>query len=239
VKKSMELFGLAILCVWLAACGGAQSASGPQKLTAAQQAAQDQMDTAVAGANKTAAAYKAMDNVSLITKLNEQSAARMEPFNSPAYRELVGRTDVDPQALVAAVEAARNGDGLLALLLVRKQNQKAYEGIPAEVRAAVLTDALRTEKRFNTWGLPGTYMEDAPKAMIEAGQSGAPALRKLLTDTRPSPMMGAKELSVAQDYHFRVCDYALAYLEKIEGKPAGPLPMALAARDALIREMMK
>jgi hypothetical protein len=99
VKKSMELFGLAILCAWLAACGGAQSASGPQKLTAAQQAAQDQMDTAVAGANKTAAAYKAMDNVSLITKLNEQSAARMEPFNSPAYRELVGRTDVDPQAM--------------------------------------------------------------------------------------------------------------------------------------------
>lgn len=239
MRRPTDLFLLILLCSVLPGCNRTREAQGSQPLTPQQQTAKDQMDAAVAGAAKTAAAYKAMKNAELIEKLDEQSAARKEPFNSPAYRELVGRNDVDPKALAAEVEKTRNGDGLLALLLLRRQNQKAYNAIPAAVRAAVLTDALATSKRFNTWGLPNTYREDAPQALIEAGESAVPALKRLLSDKRPAPMMGSKEAMISQKYHLRVCDYALAYLERIKGDTSFRLPESVAGRDEKINEIPK
>jgi hypothetical protein len=231
--------GLALTFACLMACsGGSKDSPTSKALTSEQRSAKEQVDVAVEGAKKTAANYKAMNNDALLQKLMEQSVARKEPFNSPAYREMAGR-DLDPKSLVAAVTTANGGDALLPLLLLRKQNQQAYLGISPEARAKVLTDALATSNRFNTWGLPNTYSEDAPKALLEVGDAATAALERLLSDTRPAPLFGSKEYMIYRRYQFRVCDYAFAYLEKIEGKDAAGMPVSPSDRDALIKSIIK
>jgi hypothetical protein len=190
-------------------------------------------------ATQTAQSYKNMDVPSLLTKLAEQSIAKREPFNSLAYRELKGRTDVPADSLVSLVHQSKNGNVLLPLLLLRKLHEKEYLAIPAEERAAVLTDALQNSKVFNTWGLPHLYLEDASKAMIETGKSTYPALRRMLSDTRPAPVFGSKEYMEYKRYHYRVCDYALFFLEKTEGKAVFRMPASAADRDSLIKGRLK
>jgi hypothetical protein len=228
--------GLVLLCVCLAGCGNQQNgAAAAKRLTPEQQKAQSQLASTMVQAAQTAQNYKAMDNAALLSRLAEQSAMRKESFNSPAYRELRYRTDVDPAALVAQVKKSPNADGLLPLLLLREQNQKAYQGIPAETRAAVLTDALQKSTWFNSWGVPGVYLEDASRAMLETGKSTVPALRGMLKDTRPAPVFWSQMLSV--QYNYRVCDYALFFLDEIQGNKNLKMPVAVADRDALINKI--
>jgi hypothetical protein len=178
-----------------------------------------------------------MDSAALLSKLMEQSKAQREPFNSPAYRELRTRTNVDSNALVALVKQNDNAAGLLPLLLLRKLDNKSYLGVPADIRAKILTDALENSKFFNTWGLPGFYLEDASYAMLEAGKSAVPALRRMLSNTRPAPLFGSQEAMLSDEYKYRVCDYALFFLRKIDGQDTFQLPTALPDRDSLIKQM--
>jgi hypothetical protein len=233
------LFSIA-LCMGLAGCGG-RTQNPP--LSPAQQIAKDKLDSLQRMADQTAQTYKNMDVPTLLNKLSEQSAAKKEPFNSLAYRELKGR-DVPAASLVSLVDQTKNADTLLPLLLLRKLHEKEYLVISPEERAAVLTDALQTSKMFNAWGLPHLYLEDASKAMIEAGKSTEPALRRMLSDTRPAPVFGSKGYMEYRRYKYRVCDYALFFLEKIEldksqGNPDFRMPMSPAERDILIKAMSK
>ena len=107
------------------------------------------------------------------------------------------------------------------------------------MRAKVLTDALQTAVKFNTWGVPGFYQEDASKALIDIGLSAVPALRRMLMNTRPAPVFGSQEYMVFKRYQFRLCDYALYALEKIQGNPDFVMPVSVDERDALIRQMLK
>ena len=91
-----------------------------------------------------------MSDTELISKLAEQSKKQVEPFNLPAYRELITRKNVDSSLLVAQVNQAKNGDALLPLLLLRTRNTMAYNNISKNARAAILTDALDSSKTFNT-----------------------------------------------------------------------------------------
>jgi hypothetical protein len=190
-------------------------------------------------AAQTAQTYKNMDIPTLLGKLAEQSAAKKEPFNSLAYRELQGRSDVPADSLVALIHQTNNGNALLPLLLLRKLHEQQYLAIPAEERAAVLTDALQNSKMFNTWGLPHLYLEDASKAMLETGKSAYPALRRMLSDTRPAPVFGSKQFLEYKRYNYRVCDYALFFLEETQGKKEFRMPVSAADRDSLIKEMSK
>jgi hypothetical protein len=156
--------------------------------------------------------------------------------SSLAYRELKTRTDVDPKALTAQVDENQNAAGLLPLLLLRKQNNQAYMAVSAETRAKVLTDALQASKTFNTWGLPGVYLEDASNAMIETGRPTVPALQRLTGDCRPAPIFGSKEYMLAQQYKYRLCDYALFFLRRIEGDAQFTLPKTAPERDALLKQ---
>lgn len=176
-----------------------------------------------------------MDNATLLTHLTEQSRALRESFNSLSYRELKTRTNVDRNALTALVRANQNVGGLLPLLLLRRLDNRAYMAVPAETRGAVLTDALKASKNFNTWGLPGVYLEDASNAMFEAGNSTVPALKRMLEETRPAPLFGSKEYMLAQRYKYRLCDYALFFLKRIQGDAKFKLPATSAERDALIK----
>jgi hypothetical protein len=75
--------------------------------------------------------------------------------------------------------------------------------------------------------------------MIEAGKSAESALRRMLSDTRPAPVFGSKGYMEYRRYGYRVCDYALFFLEKIEGNADFRMPMSAAERDALIKGMSK
>jgi hypothetical protein len=235
-KLTIRLFALMLPVICIASCGRGDTDADKAK---AQDAARTQLESLQKTVAQTAQTYKDMDNDALLKKLVEQSTARREPFNSLAYRELSGRKDVNTGALAAIVRDTNNGNALLPLLLLRKLNDKAYLDLPAELRANVLTDALRTSKFFNTWGLPHGYLEDASKAMLETGSSTVPALKQMLTDTRPAPFFGGQVAMEAQRYQYRVCDFALFFLEKLQGNANFVMPVTAAERDALIRDMLK
>jgi hypothetical protein len=233
--RTMAIPGLVLLCYCVAGCGSKQNwVDAGQPLSPEQQKAKTQLVSMMAQVAQTAQSYKTMDNATLLTKLAEQSAMRKESFNSPAYRELKHRTNVDPAALVALVKKSDNADGLLPLLLVREQNSNAYQGIPAQTRAAVLTDTLERSTWFNSWGVPGVYLEDASRALLETGNDAVPALKRLLKDTRLAPVFWSQMPAV--QYNYRVCDYALFFLEQIQGNKALRMPVAAADRDTLIKE---
>jgi len=240
----MKTLRIASASLWLALCmvGCSKSSTGsaPQDapLTDDQNSAKTQLETQMKTAAQTAQTYHAMDNPTLLNKLVEQSAAHKEPFNSLAYRELTQRSSVDSGALAAQVKANPNASGLLPLLLLRKNNNAAYLEIPVNVRAQVLTDALQTSKNFNTWGLPHLYLEDASNAMIETGKSTVPALRRMLSDTRPAPVFGSQEYMEYKRYNYRLCDYALFFLEKIQGNTEFRMPVSVGERDALIKGLL-
>lgn len=227
---------LVLLCLGLAGCSSQEKAP---PLTQDQSAAKSKLEAQMQQAAKTAQTYHAMDNPTLLNHLVEESQALREPFNSLSYRELKTRTDVDPNALSALVKQNQNATGLLPLLLLRKQNNQAYMEISAETRAKVLTDALQKSKTFNTWGLPGFYLEDASNAMIETGRSAAPALERMLGDTRPAPLFGSKEAMLSRQLNYRLCDYALFFLKRIQGEAQFIPPKTVEERDALIKQVKK
>lgn len=234
-KLPIAMAGLIFLCACLAGCGRDEKGGAPQ----AQESAKAKSAAMTKEAAQTAQTYKNMDNPALLRKLAEQSKAKREPFNSLAYRELQGRTDVNTDALAALVNETKNADALLPLLLLRKLNEGAYLNIPSAERAAVLTDALRNAKTFNAWGLPHLYLEDASKAMLETGESAGPALRRMLSDCRPAPVFGGQEVIESKRYQYRLCDYALFFLERLQGHGDFRMPMAPADRDALIAQLLK
>jgi hypothetical protein len=225
-----------LLCVCIAGCAK-KTTENDAPLTADQTTAKNQLEVQMKAAAQTAQTYHQMDSAALLSKLMEQSKAQRESFNSPAYRELRTRTNVDSNALVALVKQNDNAAGLLPLLLLRKLDNKSYLGVPADIRAKILTDALENSKFFNTWGLPGFYLEDASYAMLEAGKSAVPALRRMLSNTRPAPLFGSQEAMLSDEYKYRVCDYALFFLRKIDGQDTFQLPTALPDRDSLIKQM--
>jgi hypothetical protein len=231
-----KVLALALSALCVASCGRSNTDSDKVK---AQQAAKDQLGSFQKMAAQTAQTYRDMNNDALVKKLVEQSAAKQEPFNSLAYRELSERKDFDTGALASLVRDTPNGNALLPLLLLRKSNERAYLDLPAELRAGVLTDALRNSKFFNTWGLPNGYLEDASKAMLETGSSAVAALKEMLSDTRPAPIFGGQIAMVAQRYHYRVCDFALFFLERLQGNANFVVPLAVADRDALIKAMQQ
>ena len=227
---------LMLLCMCLAGCGDRDKDAAKSQ---SQETAKAKLESLQKIAAQTAQTYKEMDNPALLKKLVEQSTAKREPFNSLAYRELKGRNDVNADSLVSLVGEMNNGNALLPLLLLRKLNEKAYLDMPAELRATVLTDALQNSKMFNTWGLPHIYLEDASRAMLESGKSAYPALRRMLSETRPAPVFGGQEFMEYERYKYRLCDYALFFLEKMQGNADFRMPVSVADRDSLIREMLK
>lgn len=237
MRYTRTVYGLMLICIGLSGC--ARNENSPPPLTADQNNAKTRLEEQRAKAAQTAQTYHAMDNATLLSHLVEQSKSMKEPFNSLAFRELKTRTDVDSKALAGLVNENQNAGGLLPLLLLRRLNNKAYLEVSAQIRAKVLTDALQNSKTFNTWGLPGFYLEDASDAMIETGRSAVPALKRMLDDTRPAPLFGSKEYMLSQRLKYRLCDYALFFLRRIEGNEQFKLPESPEERDSLIKAAQK
>jgi len=86
--------------------------------------------------------------------------------------------------------------------------------------------------------LPNFNLGDASHALIEAGSSAAPALKRMLSDARPAPAFSSQEYMEYKKYQYRVCDYALLFLEMIKGnKSKFRMPVSPAERDALIKSL--
>ncbi len=227
-----------LICIALAGCTASKDKNNVP-LTADQTSAKTKLDAQMQDVAQTTQTYHAMDSPTLLGKLLDQSKAQNEPFNSLAFRELKGRTDVDSKALTTMVNQNANANGLLPLLLLRRLDNKSYLAVSAETRAKILTDSLSGSKYFNTWGLPNFYIEEASHAMIESGKAAAPALKRMLTDTRPAPTFGSQEYMIYKQYNYRVCDYALYFLEQINGNAALKMPVSPAERDTLIKGLSK
>jgi hypothetical protein len=233
----MQCLRIVPVSILLSIFAGCTSTEKTTPLTADQSTAKTRLESQMQEAARTAQTYHAMDNATLLNHLVEQSKALREPFNSLSFRELKTRTNVDPNALTGLVKDNQNAGGLLPLLLLRKIDNKAYINVPPEMRAKVLTDALQASKTFNTWGLPDVYLEDASNAMIETGPSAVPALKRMLGERRPAPLFGSKEYMLSQQYKYRLCDYAMFFLKRIQGDAQFKLPITPGERDALIKEI--
>ena len=225
-----------LLCLgFIVALGQQQS----EKLSPEQQAAKNRLDSAQKLVARTQAMYHSMDNTELLKRLGEQSRQQKEPFNSLAYRELRTRNNVDTKAIQAQIADLKNGDALLALLLLRRLYEKDYLTLPMASRVQILTDALGRSVYFNTWGLPNANLQEASLAMLECDSSAFPALKKLLNEKRPAPLFGSKEAMEYKRYHFRVCDFALFFLESMRHKTRYAIPIEPGERDRIIQTWLK
>jgi len=72
--------------------------------------------------------------------------------------------------------------------------------------------------------------------MIETGSSAVPALRRMLGEMRSAPLFGSKEYMLSKQYKYRLCDYALFFLKRIEGDAQFTLPTKSEERDTLIKQ---
>lgn len=168
----------------------------------------------------------------LIDALKEDSKNQVEPFNSKAYRILTRKNEQGTtEKLKSVLDKEVFFLGLLALHRLDSKKE-LYSQIPAEVRVSILTEALRTSKTFNAWGVPHLYWERASKVLLEEGPAAREALRGLLSEKREAQVLGSEAAAEARRYRYRVCDYAWALLSRIE-KPneAIKIPEDQEARD--------
>jgi hypothetical protein len=184
----------------------------------------------------TAERLKGLDVPGLAAELQQDSLKGVEPFNSPAYKQLVGRGAAAGPALAPLVgnDAPSSFLGLLAL---RQVDPARYHAIDPALRVKLLVDTLHNAKRFNTFGLPHTRREPAARAIIEEGRAAIRPLSALLGDKRPAPVWGSEDYVEYKRHGFRVCDYALGFLLEILGKKDVAMPVDPAARDKLIESL--
>jgi hypothetical protein len=180
---------------------------------------------------------KAMDITHLATVLVSDSQKGREPFNSTAYRETITRGESAATELKPLLKEA-NSSSLLGLLALRQLSSAQYKSLSPTFRVTVLVGSLGSSRYFNTWGVPNFYWNDAAQAIIDEGNAAAEPLKRLLSDTRPAPVFGSEGTEANAQFHFRVCDYALALLNEIHHDKT-PLPADVAARDQLLQAAAK
>ncbi len=232
-KYLFLLMTIALGC-WLAA--SCSKKSGPQVSKEPPPEVREQLqkqEEADAKRKTTEAQYKAMQMPELVKKLEEDSGKDVEPFNSLAFREASTRGAGVARELAAAVKSP-NRSSFLALMALRKVSTDEFNKIDPKIRTAILVDALRTSKFFNTWGLPHLYWEDAAKALMEGGRNAVPLLMQLLRDTREAPVWGSEETFEYQKYKYRLCDYAMALILEIQNKKT-EIPVKPEDRDRIIK----
>lgn len=150
----------------------------------------------------------------LTVQMEMDSAHGLEPFNSPAYREVISRG----QSIGGELKFLLTKDdrsSLLTLLALRKVDLDTYSTLDPQFRVNVLIDAFKNSNCFNTWGLPGYYWEDAAEALIAEKEKAIDPLKALLDDEQPAPVFGSEAATIYKHNHFRVKDYAAALLKEI------------------------
>lgn len=179
--------------------------------------------------------------VELTQKLEVESLRGTEYFNSPSYDTLLARGASNVGRLKARIREP-NRKYLLTLLALRAVSKDSvYAQLDFTLKAGILIDALNQATYFNAWGLPHLYSVNtasrpAPvEAIIELGQPVVSSLRSLLSEKRSAPRWGSEEGFQNEKYKYRVADYALALICKIEGIE---FPGNREGRDSLIQNIL-
>ena len=174
----------------------------------------------------------------LVDRLLQDSRDRLLLGQSEAYQDAA----FDPESAREAADVVRRlGDARAyhVLMALRSAAPETYEALPADLRAAVLVDALRHAFQFNDWGYlepGGGYDGPAAAALLETGESAAGALRSLLDDDEKAQMTGSEIAEFARLYRYRRKDFAYRYLSLLLGRE----PQFAAdpeARDRAIAEL--
>jgi hypothetical protein len=233
--KTINFLAIALLTMLLLNVGGCGSGTGVKKEEETKKSLEPQtkqLEELQVKRENRLKQLKEMDINLLAQELSIESERGMEPFNATSFAEMVSRSENDA-AVLGKLLTESNRKSLLGVLALRKMNPAAYSSLKSEFKVGVLVDALKTSKYFNTWGLPHLYWEDAAKAIIEEGKTAKKPLIALLNDTRDAPMWGSDEVLEYKAYKYRVCDYAWALLNAINGTKA-EIPADIGARDKLI-----
>jgi hypothetical protein len=125
------------------------------------------------------------------------------------------------------------------LMALRSAAPETYEALPADLRAAVLVDALRNGFQFNDWGYlepGGGYDGPAAAALLETGESAVAPLRDLLDDDSKAQMTGSEIAEFARLYRYRIKDFAYRYLSLLLGRQPG-FDKDPESRDQAIAEL--
>lgn len=186
-----------------------------------------------------------------VHELEIESLRGIASFNSPDYDSLVAMGDTNAGKLKVRLKEP-NRQYLLTLLALRAVSPDSYRDVRATLKTGILIDALNQATYFNAWGIPHRYwtepdantpalpdttrLEEPVDAIIELGEAAKPFLVDLLTENRSAPRWGSGEGFEGQGTNeYRVADYALALIRRIEGKD---FPETRAARDSLIQEYL-
>lgn len=228
-----------ILIVYILAALAMSCSRGPQE-TAETRAAREehvrQMEELETKRQETVAKIQAMEFPALMSLMEEDSDRGIEPFNSPAYREVTNQRGEERLRLLEEIKA-REAVPYLPLLALRKIDSGGYESLESDIKLHALLTEFGRSQSYNKWGLPHLYWEDAAEALVELGKEAEPGLKKYLKDRSPAPVWGSEEVAEYEAYQYRRCDYALALLMEIWGQSVKELPRDPEARDALIQEI--
>lgn len=207
---------------------------GPVKepVTDAQKKFQATGDSIDSLANVTKEKYRAMTDPELIADLEKAALKGREPFNAPAFREIITRKNT-ATALYNSITDTTQKE-FFKLMALKRLNGDLFMQINRRKGAAILTDALARSTTFNAWGIPQVYWESSAKAIIEYGDTAVPYLVPLLDDRRPAPVWGSEEAMLYDQYQYRVCDYAFALLLDIRKDKQITLARSPQERDKQI-----
>ena len=125
------------------------------------------------------------------------------------------------------------------MLALNKIDVNSYNRVDPRLRTAILLDALKNSKLYNAFGLPHVRIEFAGESIIKEGKNIRKGLMELLSDTKPAPVWGSEDYTEYLNYQYRVCDYALFFLKKIDGDEKFVMPQSPEERDRIIEEMLK
>ena len=232
------------LCLVMAACGRASAQSpdiapiGPVADPPTKVAdLLTRLEEAQVEAERIRAELAQLSVPELVDRLDADSRAGLEPFNSPVFREVELRGEAISEEFADLI-GTRGRPSFLSILALRAVNQTAYRATDAELVVEVLIDNLQSVAFFNAWGLPHLYWDVAALALIEQGQAAVPPLERLLGDDRLAPVYGSEEAIESERFAYRVKDYAFALIMAIQNNEI-ELPTDPSERDSLIQELIR
>jgi hypothetical protein len=129
----------------------------------------------------------------------------------------------DPREVEKAVgwlQANPTAGAILLLLALRREAPAVYGSIPAEVRARILTAAMRERATLNDFGYidgEGGLDREAGEALLELGEAAVQPLAEELDDMNPGQLEGSEEATLTDIYGLRRADFAYRYLARILG----------------------
>lgn len=176
-------------------------------------------------------------NDELISRLENDSVSSIEPWNSQAFSEVLGRGAVIVPTLLESVKKA-DRRAFLSLEAVRRIKVEEFNNLSPDLRAKIYRDSLANSAFYNSWGLPSFYWEEPAKSFISLGRVAVPVIAPLLTDNRLAPVWGSQESTIFEEYQNRVCDYTFALINEMFGR-SYQYPKSQLARDEFVRGLLK